>query len=927
MHAPLRRILPSAAIVCASVAVHAADVRLEFRNARSALLQEHPSAAFYETNGWITRIYGTTLASGTSAVATAQSFVQSHGAVLGVTAQELVAGNLQNGLKTQPVLYQPETDDYRFSLVYYHQTRDGIPVFESDLRLLVREEPGYPLVLAASTVRPLADYHVDPKIVASPNFDAAKAAALREQPDLLNFTNPELFIWAGTADELSASRLAIRFEADNGRQDTADLSLREFVADAENGVILLNRDLIVHADVNGTVSAVATPGFAADSCAVEVSTPMPYARIENGGTVVYADANGAYTLPTPGTDPVTLTSAIRGRYFNVSNYAAANSVLTPTATPGITADVLQNAANSSEYSRAEVNAYIQANRVRDFALATNPAYPTITSDLDFPVHVSLNATCNAQYITTAIEFFRSGGGCANSAYAPVVHHEYGHHLIRVGGSGQGQYGEGMADCMSLLLSDNPMLGLGFQGNCSAGIRTAQNTFTYPCSDATYGIHGCGQLISGCVWNTRQQMVAAAVPNWHDILSRLTLNSIMLHAGTTITPQITIDFLTLDDDNAELTDGTPHYAQIAPAFGAHAMPAPAVAPVRFTYPNGLPTAISPAGGTTVRVRVEPVAAVPTPGTQVMQLNTGSGFAAQALTQVSANEFEATFPPAACGMTVAYYFTIDTSLGIAVSHPSNSPALAISAFSSANAFNDNFETDQGWTVQSSAGMSRSTGIWERGVPAGGGTRGDPATDFDHSGSCYLTGNFSGNSDVDSGTTNLISPTINLAGQDAIVHYARWFSNNFGSGPNEDIFTVSIANAVGGPFTTVETVGPTGASGGWVVHEFRVSDFITPTDQVSVRFTAQDLGTASVVEAAVDDFAVRTFACTQVLHGDLNCDGLVNNFDIDAFVARLVDPTGYHTAYPNCPDGNGDMDNSGDVTNFDIDPFVNCIVSGNC
>ena len=29
----------------------------------------------------------------------------------------------------------------------------------------------------------------------------------------------------------------------------------------------------------------------------------------------------------------------------------------------------------------------------------------------------------------------------------MVHHEYGHHLVNVGGSGQGQYGEGMSDVM------------------------------------------------------------------------------------------------------------------------------------------------------------------------------------------------------------------------------------------------------------------------------------------------------------------------------------------------------------------------------------------------------------------------------------------------------------------------------------------------
>jgi len=56
-----------------------------------------------------------------------------------------------------------------------------------------------------------------------------------------------------------------------------------------------------------------------------------------------------------------------------------------------------------------------------------------------------------------------------------------------------------------------------------------------------------------------------------------------------------------------------------------------------------------------------------------------------------------------------------------------------------------------------------------------------------------------------------------------------------------------------------------------------------------------------------------------GDLNCDGAVNNFDIDPFVLALSDPPGYAAAYPSCDRFGADIDGDGDVTNFDIDPFV--------
>jgi hypothetical protein len=56
-----------------------------------------------------------------------------------------------------------------------------------------------------------------------------------------------------------------------------------------------------------------------------------------------------------------------------------------------------------------------------------------------------------------------------------------------------------------------------------------------------------------------------------------------------------------------------------------------------------------------------------------------------------------------------------------------------------------------------------------------------------------------------------------------------------------------------------------------------------------------------------------------GDLNCDGVVNPFDIDAFILALTDPAGYAADYPDCFLLNADADNDGVVNPFDIDPFI--------
>ncbi len=62
-----------------------------------------------------------------------------------------------------------------------------------------------------------------------------------------------------------------------------------------------------------------------------------------------------------------------------------------------------------------------------------------------------------------------------------------------------------------------------------------------------------------------------------------------------------------------------------------------------------------------------------------------------------------------------------------------------------------------------------------------------------------------------------------------------------------------------------------------------------------------------------------------GDLNCDGLINAFDIDPFVLALTDSEAYALAYPNCDFLLADTNGDGLVNAFDIDPFVILLTGG--
>ncbi|MGE0480239.1 MAG: hypothetical protein AB7Q17_07185 [Phycisphaerae bacterium] len=63
----------------------------------------------------------------------------------------------------------------------------------------------------------------------------------------------------------------------------------------------------------------------------------------------------------------------------------------------------------------------------------------------------------------------------------------------------------------------------------------------------------------------------------------------------------------------------------------------------------------------------------------------------------------------------------------------------------------------------------------------------------------------------------------------------------------------------------------------------------------------------------------------HGDVNCDGRVDNFDIDAFVLALVSPETYLLLFPGCMLSQADLNADGAVDNFDIDAFVMRLTGG--
>ncbi len=336
--------------------------------------------------------------------------------------------------------------------------------------------------------------------------------------------------------------------------------------------------------------------------------------------------------------------------------------------------------------------------------------------------------------------------------------------------------------------------------------------------------------------------------------------------------------------------------------------PTAAPLRFEYPDGQPTVIDPVGQTVLIVEIiEQLDQTLDPSTAQLVVDAGSGFSPIPLNPMGNGRYQANFPPAECGTYIDYYVSAETTGDVVVTDPRDAPAASFQAYVAADvltSFEDNFETDQGWSVVNSPSLT--DGAWNRGVPVGGGDRGDPPTDFDGSGQCYLTDNAPGNSDVDGGSTTLISPVFDASGGgDVYISYARWFSNDFGAAPGQDVFRVDISNNGGQTWTSLEVVGPTGpgTTGGWFHVQHRIADFLTPTDQMRVRFIAADDEPGSVVEAAVDAIEVVRFSCGSteltefsMVFGTLLAGGLDELRESDEATVRFRSRFGFTALEPN-------------------------------
>ena len=287
--------------------------------AMTDFVAQNDGARFYTLgSGQIGRVYGRAFSFGDTAAESTAAFVSQHSDMWGVAVDELIPeGPFDDGRHTTPVYYLPETDSYKFTATYYTQTRAGIPVYNSKLVLLTRNEPGNPLVLASSQLHDLSTFTPDAVVAReAPNRDAIVKTAADHYNGVAQIWSTERVIYAGSENNPHAPVVA-----DNTVVDVDGYKKFRIITDAATGEIIHEETLTHTIDVSGNVSALASSGPGADICEDEIAQPLPYLNVSvQGGGSSITDVNGDFTIANAGSADVTVNADLDGQWFDVFNY-------------------------------------------------------------------------------------------------------------------------------------------------------------------------------------------------------------------------------------------------------------------------------------------------------------------------------------------------------------------------------------------------------------------------------------------------------------------------------------------------------------------------------------------------------------------------------------------------------------------------------
>lgn len=170
---------------------------------------------------------------------------------------------------------------------------------------------------------------------------------------------------------------------------------------------------------------------------------------------------------------------------------------------------------------------------------------------------------------------------------------------------------------------------------------------------------------------------------------------------------------------------------------------------------------------------------------------------------------------------------------------------------------------------SGGNPGTGKWVRGEPVGTSDADgvyNPEEDVtgDFGDQCFVTGNEGGapgNSDVDNDVVTLTSPVFDLTTYvNPHINFYAWWVDAGPFGNPDDTLKITITN--GTATVPLLTMDNTSSQAAWVFHSFKVSDFISLTNNMKLKLSTVDhSGNANWIEAGLDLFEVTDSLATGI------------------------------------------------------------------
>ena len=289
----------------------------------------------------------------------------------------------------------------------------------------------------------------------------------------------------------------------------------------------------------------------------KATSPLPLARISSGNDHSFSDASGAWSLDVE--EPVL---SLNGEYIRVLNGDGdQGSAALPDG------DFIWNSEDATNVTLAEIDTFVFLHQVRDWGLEFAPEVRLLNEKLRS--YVNLEGSCNAYY-DGDVNFFQRGDGCNNTGrIADVNFHEWGHGFHQyslITGEWDGSVSEGIGDVIAFLQTGDPIIAPYF-GTNGWGIRNVAEDRAYP-QDWVGQVHTDGLIFAGAVWDLWGLLAEEMdVEPARDLVSQLFVDAIK--AGPTV-PDTYDEFVVADDDDGDLSNGTPHQCTILEAFQRHGL---------------------------------------------------------------------------------------------------------------------------------------------------------------------------------------------------------------------------------------------------------------------------------------------------------------------------------------------------------------------